>query len=1032
MVYQSSDQIKKPILLALSLTFLLLFAIFIYGTYYLLQGHVSDKVRDNLANVKGLLASVIEEETLELTGTLEQILADPTIGQTFADQDREGLRLRAKNYSVPGFDSTAIISISFHDPQGITVLHVQDPTRHGDRMKSIVLTKAITSQGQASGVELAPSGKLILRVARPWLQRGRLTGYVEIGTDLDGIIDRTHLILNADLFLLIAKKHLDRSLWQGGGPGGLRKWDYLDNYVLEKQTLATLPPQFEALFKGLVDCSDERHLNKITRLRDNDTVYLAGILPVLDANHVDVGDLAMVVDVTKDETAMVRVGVMVAGACFILGSALFAVFTSFLGRLQHRLMTSRQELTDEIKDRIRAEEKLLHQKEFLRLVIDSVNHPFYVIDIADRTIALANKVSGIQNFPQGTTCYQLSHRQDRPCSDDDHPCTIDRIMATGKSVVLEHIHYDPNGSRRFIEVHGHPVMSREGKVVQVIEHCLDVTFRKLTEDNLRQAKIAAEEASRAKSQFLANMSHEIRTPMNGILGFTNLLLNMELGDSQRDYLGLIKRSADRLMDIVGDILDFAKIEEHKVELANEPFSLIQLLNDSVGVMAVKAHERGLELVYAISRQAPAVLIGDAGRLRQIIINLVNNAIKFTDVGEVEVRVEVSGAPNPKEQSLALTISVRDTGIGIPEDKQQLIFDAFSQADGSMSRQYGGTGLGLAICKQLLKLMEGQIGVHSALGQGSTFTVTVPLGLPAGAATATATEPAPLPVTVLIVDDNTTVLKVLTEDLAGRVAHVETATTGAQALALLDRVPIDLLMVDAAMPGMDGISLVQQVRQREALSDLRVVMMLNTMQGIEALSLSDLGITERLYKPVNREALLAVIHAALLAPKGEQPPPQARSLPTATAANGSPGEEIPLSPSPMEKSPAATTMTQGARILLVEDDLVNQALAMALLEDQGFRVVAVDNGRKAMEIVLREGFDLVLMDVQMPEMDGLEATRNIRQQEARTGNHVPIIAMTAHAMRQDRERCLEAGMDGYLVKPVHAETLYTTIAQYCRS
>ena len=1026
MVYQSSDQIKKPILLALSLTFLVLFAIFAYGTYYLLQGHINHKVQDNLASVKGLLASVVEEETLELHETLERILADQSMSQAFARRDRKRLLFKAKNYSIPGFDNAALISITFHNREGINVLRVQDPTLYGDRMESIVLQQAITSHALASGVELAPTGKLILRVARPWLQQGEIQGYVEIGKDLEGIIDRTHQILNVDLFQFIAKKYLDRAAWQEEGQRSSRQWDFLDHYVLEKQTMATLPPQLVTFLKGMVDCSDERHLNAILRLDDNNTVYRAGILPVYDANHEDVGDLIMVVDVTKDERSMLRVGVMVAGACFILGSCLFAVFTSFLGLLQHRLVTSRQELKDEIVDRTRAEEKLLLQKEFLRSVIDSVNHPFYVIDIADRTITLANKISGIHNYPQGTTCYQLSHRQDRPCSDADHPCTIDRIMATGKSVVLEHVHYDPNGSRRFIEVHGHPVMDRKGKVVQVIEHCLDITFRKLTEENLRQAKIAAEEASRAKSQFLANMSHEIRTPMNGILGFTNLLLNMDLGDSQRDYLGLIKRSADRLMDIVGDILDFAKIEEHKVELAREPFSLSQLLNDSVGVMAVKAHERQLELIYSISRQAPAILIGDAGRLRQIIINLVNNAIKFTNEGEIEVRVEV--APAPQEQELALTISVRDTGIGVPADKQQIIFDAFSQADGSMSRQYGGTGLGLAICEQLIKLMGGRIWVQSTLGQGSIFAFTVPLGVPADSAMAWEEMEVPeLPVTVLLVDDNTTAQKVLAADLAGVVARIETATTGHEALALLDREPIDLLMVDAAMPGMDGISLVQQVRQRAALSSLPVVMLLNTVQGVEALSLSDLGITDRLYKPVSREALLAIIRSAL-ANKQPLAPPHSDPLPP--SASESSGAE-PLLPAPTAGSSSAVSMSQGARILLVEDDLVNQALAMALLEDQGFRVVAVDNGRKAVEVV-QEGFALVLMDVQMPEMDGLQATRLIRQQEELTGMHVPIIAMTAHAMRQDRERCQEAGMDGYLVKPVHAETLYATIAQYRRS
>ena len=1004
----SSDHIKRPILLALSLTFLLLFAFFLYGTYSLMQENISAKVRDKLTSVAKLLDSVEAEETTEMKAIMKEILADTTLSSPFLAQDRQGLQTEAKAHFARVFDTYTISSLSFLDPQGEVVLRVQAPDQFGDRLASVVLTEAMSNNQPASGLEISPAGTITLRTVHPWRQGGRLLGYVELGEDIGKVIDNIHQVLEVELFVFVTKKVLHQGEWEQGGPQGEhRQWGLLQNYVLNTQTMAKVPPSLLTFLKDLVDCSEEEHLSSLMRVRHGKEILQGGIMALLDASGKDIGDIVMVVNVTKDQAALIRVALGMAAACLLLGGLLFFAFTIFLSRLEGRLLASRQALQEENVARIKAGEKIKEQKEFLSTIINSLSNPFYVIEVATRKVSLANMASGVMSFPEGVTCYQLSHHRETPCEGEDHPCTIARVLATGKSVRLEHIHYDANGSRHYLEVHGHPVLDQQGNITQVIEHCLDITLRKITEENLVQAKLAAEEASQAKSQFLANMSHEIRTPMNGILGFTDLLLGMEMEESHLEYVRFIKQSAERLMDIVSDILDVSKIEAKKVELGHDPFPLAQLVNDSIGVLAVKAHEKNLDLVYSISRQAPAVVVGDAGRLRQILINLVNNAIKFTEAGEVVLRVTLGDSLVLADDEVCLQVSVRDTGIGVPLDKQKAIFDSFSQADGSMSRKYGGTGLGLTICEQLIHLMGGEIWVESSPGQGATFTFTVRLGLPKGLFPKETVETEDLgSLTVLIADDHAATRQVIAEMLEGVVARVTTVADGDQALAALAGGAFAVLLIDAELPGMAGGALLRQVHQDNTQARLQVVMLHNTNQRVEGKDDEELGIKARLFKPVSREAVLTVLQR-LVAP----------TAPAKGITVNSPTEPPPPAPAKM-------------RILLAEDDQINQMLALALLEDHGYQVTAVDNGRQAVEAA-NDGFDLVLMDVQMPEMDGIEAARQIRAAEEGSGRHLPIIAMTAHALPQDRLLCLEAGMDEYMAKPINPETLYALLVRYRR-
>ena len=551
-----------------------------------------------------------------------------------------------------------------------------------------------------------------------------------------------------------------------------------------------------------------------------------------------------------------------------------------------------------------------------------------------------------------------------------------------------------------------PVLGQDGQYYGRVWTFRDITQRKQTEAALLHAKIAAEAANRAKSEFLANMSHEIRTPLNGVIGMTELALDSKPDPVQREYLETIKYSAETLLTVINDVLDFSKIEAGKLDLDAFDFNLRDALEETLKPLALRADEKRIELLCEIASDVPEMVQGDASRLRQVVLNFLGNAIKFTHQGEVALKVEVEAHEHDHH---LIRFTVRDTGIGIPPEKRESIFEPFTQADASTTRKYGGTGLGLTISARLVSMMGGKIWFESEVGKGTQFHFTARLKALARHEQSEMAIPAEIlrGMSVLIVDDNATNRRILREMLARWEMCSHEADSGAQALLQLIAAqaagnPYRLILTDMHMPNMDGFTLVEQLRQIPGLSTLAIMMLTSAGHLGDAERCKKLGITSYLVKPVRKLELLNSILKIV-------------------------GQTDSVRPCAGSVHEVEAPIGAALHILLAEDNRVNQTVATRILEKMGHSVVLANNGKEALSALATEKFDLVFMDLQMPEMDGLSATRSIREQEKQTHSHLPIIAMTAHALKGDRERCLEGGMDGYVSKPINVKELRDAMA-----
>ena len=650
----------------------------------------------------------------------------------------------------------------------------------------------------------------------------------------------------------------------------------------------------------------------------------------------------------------------------------------------------------------------------LRLILESLPENIYAKDAQSRFL-FANK--SVRKFMTGSENGNLIGLDDFDFYPKETAAGFfndeQAVIHAGLKVVGQPEHmFDADGNDSWMMTTKVPFFDNDGNIAGIIGIGNNVTAMKQYEVETIHARMQAEAANRAKSEFLANMSHEIRTPLNGVIGMTELALDTELTDEQREYLETVKLSAGTLLSVVNDILDFSKIEARKIDIEVADFDFRDCVETALKTLALRADEAGLELLCDIPNEVPLNVRGDRTRLGQVILNLVGNAIKFTKEGQVALKVEVE---TQQAENAELHITVTDTGIGIPKEKQKAIFDSFTQADASTTREFGGTGLGLTITSRFIEMMGGRIWVESEPGKGSAFHFTVRVAV--GEAQTQQTQ-SDLPYTllrevrVLVVDDNETNRRILDRMLSRWGMRPLCVESGAAALRQLVASrelgdPYRLILSDMQMPNMDGFALVERIRSMPESSTATVMMLSSGAHRGDVARCRDLGVSTYLIKPVRQNELRDAIAVSL-----DRRSPQ-RALGTAKTT--------------IERR--ATKVAGTLHVLLAEDNSVNQRLTTRLLEKRGHRVTLANNGQEALNLLEHSAYDLVLMDVQMPLLDGLEATRLLRERERSTGMHQPVVALTAHAVKGDEERCQKAGMDGYLAKPLRPQELDAVLQTY---
>jgi PAS domain S-box-containing protein len=782
-------------------------------------------------------------------------------------------------------------------------------------------------------------------------------------------------------------------------------------------TIAQLPPgsgQLDFYYTALTFLSPERvHFKYRLEGFDNDWVD-AGSRRVAYYTNLPPGHYRFHVIASNDDGLWNTVGASCdfylqphlyqTGWFYTLCAGLVLGLLSGIYRLRIRALATRErDLSRRVDERTK---ELRESEERFRQIAENVHEVFWMLDVTDQRILYVSPAyEEIWGRPRKAL-------QEMPSSWLDSIHVDDRVQALahakkapgGDQSEAEYRIVRPDGSIRWIWDRAFPVVNEQGQLFRIVDIAEDISVRKAAEEALQKAKEAAEAASHAKSEFLANMSHEIRTPLNGILGMTELVLETSLNTEQSEYLAMAKDSADSLLTIINDVLDFSKIEAGKMELYPIEFNLREAFEETARMFSLRAHDKGLEIICDVHSDVPEILFGDPTRLRQVVVNLVGNAIKFTEHGEVAIQVATDSTAG---DDALLHVTVSDTGIGIPVDKQAAIFQAFTQADGSTTRRFGGTGLGLTICTRLVTMMGGRVWVESEAGHGSQFHFTARLGIVKNGFLPPPAELASLiDLKVLVVDDNATNRRILGGMLERWGMKPVLADSADAALEILHAAkaggePFPLVLTDSHMPEKDGFTLAEEVKQSPDLAAAMVMMLTSGPKRGDGARCRTLGMASYLTKPVRqselREALLRVLGG------------RDQKTPMLVTRHVLSGDHSSL------------------RILLAEDNVVNQKVASRMLEKRGHKVKVVGNGREAVEAVETEHFDVVLMDVQMPEMDGIEASAAIRQKEKTSGRHLPIIAMTAHAMKGDRERCLDAGMDGY-VSPIQSKDLFQTLSE----
>lgn len=1001
------NSLRSQVLIPLTLALALLIALFVVVISHFQKQHIDQSVSSRFKSIQRLFAVQLDNDAAMMDAALCVIIRDERIKAALKKKDRNALLQEVSELYAQLHAQHRITHFYFSDAEKTNILRVHLPDRYGDKIDRITTQMAERSGKPSHGIELGPMGTFTLRTVHPWYESGRLLGYVELGEEIEHITQKLSGILGVDLFIFIEKRYLERASWESSMQtlGRSFNWDQFPSFAMAYHTSPSVPSELVTMMTG-----EKRMSSTVGNVMEsNGLTYRVASLPLKDAGNRQIGQMVITQDITDLTKSLYKTIFLTSGISLAIGGILFFLFYVYVGRVEKQMEQANRALRE-------SEEKyrnILNNIEDSYLEVNLSGHFTYANPAAVRLLGYS--AEELRNAP-----FQMAAEPSQLSTIYNTFSNIYKTGQPGRNLLFDVI--TKSGQRLNIEMSVSLMTNATGEPVGFFGIGHDMTERRRMEEALKEAKEKADEANKAKSEFLASMSHEIRTPMNAIIGMAELLAETEMTEDQRQYVQIFRSAGENLLDLINDILDLSKVEAGHMNLEYVQFNLYDLVEKACDMIAMRAHKKGLELANWIMSDVPGYLVGDPVRLRQIMINLLGNAVKFTEAGEIVLQVidVTPRADAPGKEAVnrhILQFSVRDTGIGIPPEKIDKVFDLFSQADSSTTRQYGGTGLGLTISKRLVELMGGRIWLESETGRGTTVYFTVPfsVGIPNEEPISSVVAMNLKGQKILIIDDNATNRLILRDYLTREGALITESVdglTGLEALREADKSgrPFALILLDNRMPGMDGFDVAHEISRDPRLAGTTIMMLTSENRPGDLNRAKNMGISEYLSKPIKRMELDEAIHRAIRKTERKE---VMRSTDTCIET----GQEGNL------------------RILLVEDSDDNRLLIQAYLKKLPYVIDVAENGEKGVARFKECIYALVLMDMQMPVMDGYTATRQIREWEVEKGvstsGRTPIIALTAYALKEDTQKSLDAGCDAHLSKPIKKETLLETMRRYIR-